>query len=128
MQFARIVFAGALLFAGCVLSEEGEQGLDQTSLEDESQVADYATDEAMALSSDSSEAVIEGDEGLLGEKDYWVCWYCHEDKGKDGAKCPKEHCYHGKDKKKDKAKKEAKDECQDEHDKGCYLKECKKVD
>jgi hypothetical protein len=129
MRFARIVFAGALLFgASCVLPEEGEQQIDQFSLEDESQEVDYAIDETMALSSDSSGAAMEGDEGLLGEKDHWVCWYCYEDKAPKGDKCPKELCYHGKDKKKDKAKKEAKDECQDEHEHGCYLKECKKVD
>lgn len=130
MQFARILFAGALLLgASCVLPEEGEQQLDQVSLEDESLAADYEIDETMALSSDSSEVVIEGDNGLLPDKQRWVCWYCYEDKDKDKdeTNCPKELCYHGKDKKKDKAKKEAKDECKDEHKHGCYLKECKKV-
>jgi hypothetical protein len=130
MQFARILFAGALLLgASCVLPEEGEQQVAQIGLEDESQEVDYAIDEATALSSDSSEVAIEGDEGLLGEKDHWVCWYCHKDKDhKDGGKCPEEHCYHGKHKKKDKAKDEAKDECEDEHKYGCYFKECKKFD
>jgi len=112
-----------------MLPEDGEQQVDQISLEDESQEADYALDETMALSSDSAGVAIEGDEELLGEKDHWVCWYCYEVKDhKDEGKCPKELCYHGKHKKKDKAKKEAKDECEDEHEHGCYLKECKKFD
>ena len=132
MQFARILFAGVLfLGASCVLPEEGEQTVDQISLEDESQEADYAIDETVALSSDSSEVAIEGDEGLLGDKDKerWVCWYCHKDKDhKDGGKCPKEYCYHGKHKKKDKAKDKAKDECKEEHGYGCEFKECKKFD
>ena len=129
MQFARIVFAGALLLgAGGVLPEDGEQSLDQIGLEDESLVADYANDETMALSSDSSEAIIEGDQELLGEKDRWVCWYCYEDKDHKGGNCPKEFCYHGKHKKKDKAKKDAKDECEDEHKHGCYFKDCEKRD
>lgn len=131
MRLARIIFAGALLFGvGCMLPEEGEHGVDPASLDD-------SIDEASAalLSEDQAgDYAIEADEELLGGQDYWVCWFCYEDKGHHGGgledkkECPKEYCYHAKHKKKDKAKDKAEDECEDEHKHGCYFKECKKVD
>jgi hypothetical protein len=145
MRLARLIVAGAFVFGvGCMMPEDGEQGVDLASQDDsiideseaaiyEDQAADDAIDETMALTSDSSAAAMEGDEGLLGEKDTWVCWFCSKAKEHDGQglegedKCPKEYCYHGKDKKKNKAKKEAEDECQDEHE-HCYFKDCKKFD
>jgi hypothetical protein len=133
MQLARIIIASAFLFgAGCVLPEEGNQPNDLTSLDGQSEEVAYeneatddASDESMA-SSDGEEAIWEEDDPL-GDKAKWTCWVCHKDKdGKGGDKCPEEHCYHGKHKKKDKAKDKAWEECKDDHKHGCYFKECKK--